>query len=185
MAATGKTLDAICAAYLENPDEGPGVLLDAVHRLAKWTFQDDDHAQDFAISTWECLLNLDALPCSLAGWIWRQLEWRRVDHIRAHQYRLTHEMQPPEIVKEGEGPLSDEEVLDIVAHRATSKVFAERVDNFAKISNLFVRRVARDLIAGYTQDEIAARLGCNPATLRSRLSRHRRGDGLTSRRNAR
>lgn len=174
MIATSEAINALYTSYLEDPESGCAALLAAILRLAKITFHDDDDAQDFTIMTWQCLPDLVGMPCTLGGWIWRQLQWRRIDNIRAHQCRLSHEIPVPRIMDHSDEPLLAEETLDLIAHNSAWHALTERVGNLGRISDPFIRRVAQDLIAGYTQDEIALRLDCNPSTLRSRLSRYRR-----------
>jgi DNA-directed RNA polymerase specialized sigma24 family protein len=167
------TLNTVCAAYLQNPEKGREPLLAKVRNVARRAFQDDDDAQEFVIMTWQSLPDLRDLPWTLSGWIWRRLQWRRIDYIRGGRSLLAHEMQVPNMMDENGDPMSVEESLDLLAFESTLDTFSERVGKLESISDRFVRRVGVYLLAGYTQDEIAARLGVNPATLRSRLSRYR------------
>jgi DNA-directed RNA polymerase specialized sigma24 family protein len=169
------TLNSVCAAYVQNPEKGQEPLLAKVRNMAKRAFQDEDDAQEFVIMTWKSLPDLKDLPWTLSGWIWRRLQWRRIDYIRGCQSLLAHEVQVPEMADENGDSLSAEESLDLLAFESTLDTFTERFGKLDSISHPFVRRVAHSLLYGYTQDEIAVRLGVNPATLRSRLSHYRHG----------
>lgn len=166
-------LTALYAAYLQDPESVRQPLLAKVHKIAMRTFGDDDEAQEFAIMTWETLPSLNAEPSALAGWIWTRLQWRRVDYMRARRWLLDHEVQLPNIVGDDGDPLSAEESLDRLVCQATQDAFTGFPSEFGSISDPLVRRVAQDLRAGFTQSEIALRLGINPSTLRSRMSRYR------------
>jgi RNA polymerase sigma factor (sigma-70 family) len=161
------------AAYLQDPEKWQQALLAQVHGVAMKAFRDDDKAQEFAIMTWRRLPTINDEPKALAGWIWTRLQWRRRDYMRASQWLVDHEVQVPDMVDDDGDPLSAEESLDLLMSEATHDVFTGLRRGLDGISDPLARRVAQDLRAGFTQDEIALRLGINPSTLRSRLSRYR------------
>jgi hypothetical protein len=86
-------LNALSAAYFHNPETGLEPLLSEVRNVAKRTLHDDDHAQEFAIMTWQSLPLLRELPWTFGGWIWRRLQWRRIDYGRARQSLSAREVQ--------------------------------------------------------------------------------------------
>lgn len=165
-------LNALYAAYLKGAETGQGPLLTEVGRVANQTLLDDDRVENFVIMTWQALPAIKDLPCSFGGWIWRRLQWRRIDYLRARRSLLNHEMQVPEMADEGGDLLPADQSLDLL-YQATQDSVTEPISKFQSISHPFIRRVAEELRAGYTQHEIALRLGVNPATLRCRLSRYR------------
>ena len=68
-------LDALYAAYLQDPEVWRQPLLAKVHCVALRTLRDDDQAQEFAIMTWKNLPKINHQPSALAGWIWTRLQW--------------------------------------------------------------------------------------------------------------
>jgi DNA-directed RNA polymerase specialized sigma24 family protein len=167
-----RTLNALFATYLQDPENGLEPLIAKVRSIAKRTYHDDDMAQQFAMMVWQSLPKLTDIPCSFGGWVYRRLQWRRIDFIRALQPILDHESQAPEMVGEDGESLTDDESFDILAFNAMD-AGAELDLRLETISDPFVQSVAQHLIEGHTQDEIADRLGVKPSTLRSRLLRYR------------
>lgn len=166
------TMNNLYSSYLEAPESGRDQLLTEVHRLATRSFHDADDAQEFTIMTWQSLPDLGSLQFTFGVWIWRQIQWRRIDYVRA---RRRHELPLPHLTDGVGDPLSADEITDLMWHQSGWPALTERIGSLGRISDGFIFRVAQDLIAGYTQDEIALRLGCKPSTLRSRLSRYRQG----------
>jgi DNA-directed RNA polymerase specialized sigma24 family protein len=171
-------LNELYSAYLHDP-EGLEPLLTKVSSVAKSTFDDDDRAQEFVIMVWLSLPGLKDLPCTFGGWIWRRLQWRGIDYIRESRSVVDREVQVPEMVGEGGDSSSVEDTLDLLGYQSAQDSFSMQPRNPETVSDEFLRRVAQDLLLGYTQDEIFVRFGVNPSTLRNRLSRYRHSNEPT------
>jgi DNA-directed RNA polymerase specialized sigma24 family protein len=166
-------LNTLFEAYLQDPEKGLEPLLRKVRSVAHRTMHDDDRSQDFTIMVWQALPDLKDLPCSFGGWIYRRLQWRQVDFIRADQPLLKHEEQVPEMAGDDGETLGYEDCLDILTYRGMKDATVELDTKLERINDPFVRRVAGYLVAGYTQAEIAKKMSIKPATLRKRLERYR------------
>lgn len=171
-----KKLNSLYDAWMADPEAGLDPLIAHVRQVAKRTYRDDDMAQTFAIYVWEHLPDLrENLPCSFGGWIYRQIQWRRVDYYRAV---ASPEEQVPVIIGMDGDPMTSDEALDSLMYDADDE--PHTLPDLEGIDNPFVRKVAGLLIAGNTQDECAEMLGVKPATLRKRLSRYRSSESELS-----
>lgn len=170
MNATSKAINVLYSQYLEDPESGRDTLLAEVHRLAKRSFHDDDQAQEFTIIAWQRLSNMEGLQLTFGTWIWCHICWRRIDSIRGRHH---YELPLPRLMDDSGELLTDAEIFDLMALQAKRPALAGRIAGLGRISDPFVFRVAQGLIAGYTQNEFALRMGCKPSTLWNRLLRYR------------
>jgi DNA-directed RNA polymerase specialized sigma24 family protein len=169
------SLNKLYANYLKDPATGLEPLIAKVRSVAKRTFHDDDMSQQFALATWQSLPGLkdDPPSCSFGGWVYRRIQWRHVDYIRASK---SAEDQVPEMMDDDGNPMTDEEALDLLTFEAMQDAGPGLDTRLEDIDNPFAAQVARLLIVGYTQDEIAKEMKIKPATLRKRLERFRQGN---------
>lgn len=165
---SARLLDRAYETYRADPAAELDPLLQAVLRKAQAVLQDDDQAQSFVIDIWDVLPSL-VIERSFESWLNIRLRWHRSKAIAAAN--RSREEQAPMLHGEDDEPLTEGDVLDILAHRAAPR--PDHEPDLDAIEDPFLRDVAALLLEGHTQAETAQQLGINPSTLRKRLQRFR------------
>ncbi len=107
-------LNHLYQEYLDSPEAGLESLLVAVRHKAAAILKDEDQAQAFVISVWQALDRLK-IERSFTAWLQVRLRWQLLSSIR--NQKQIREEQAPLMLGEDDEPLTDEEVLDILAYR--------------------------------------------------------------------
>lgn len=146
-------------------------LLRAIRRKAVSILRDDDAAQDFIVNLWQILPDLE-IESSFSAYLHVKLRWASVDAVRRSQVR-GREQQVPDFHDEEGNALSDTESLDVLPYRHLVSEGADIETDTSLIEDPVIRQIADLLMQGFSQSEIATRLGMSTAAVKMRLLRHR------------
>ena len=150
--------------------------LDALYRLARRMTGDDDEAEDLVQETFARAMDKQAqfVPgTNLRAWLFRILRnlyvdgWRRAKASPVRERLDDEDSAAGETMVAGEPLRGDEELERLRA------VVADDIEGALRQLSVDARTIVLLDLEGFTQEELAAVLGCNVGTVKSRLSRAR------------
>ena len=142
------------------PLSPPGVLAGPAHHGL--TGGAEEATQDAFLSLWRGASSFDPERGSLATWLLTLVRYRSIDWLRRGTHRALHQELTQDAVERIEAPeRTDEQVLAIQEHDRARRLVAELPPEQREVIDLAY-------FAGYTQTEIAARVGIPLGTVKSR-----------------
>jgi DNA-directed RNA polymerase specialized sigma24 family protein len=169
---TSKEQNALYAAYLVDPAAHEEKLLSVITKIARSELRDYDEAQEFVFRLWQELPIPESHSKAFGAWIRRRLLWHRIDAGRRTAARKEVPVSRIDMLDPEDGsPLSNEDKLDLFQFRADSKEGKNRTVTITTINDPAVRKAAELMLLGYSQREIAERLGIGFEALRKKLQR--------------